>query len=66
MKMKKITVFNGDGIGPEIMDQVLRVLDCLNLDLEFERFDVGEGVYRAFGALISEEAYASFEKTRYC
>ena len=62
--MKKITVFNGDGIGPEIMDQVLRVLDCLNLGLEFERFDVGEGAYRAFGALISDEAYASFEKNK--
>ena len=32
----KVTLFKGDGIGPEISDQVLRVLNSLNLPIEFE------------------------------
>ena len=62
--MKKITLFKGDGIGPEIAKEVKRVIDSMNLDLEFEEFDVGEAEYLAHGALISEEAYASIERNK--
>ena len=34
--MKKIAVLAGDGIGPEIMAQALKVLTALKLPLEFE------------------------------
>ena len=59
-----ITVFKGDGIGPEITDAVLKVLDAAGAGLEYEIFHVGEAEYEAHGALIPEEAFASFEKTR--
>lgn len=64
MMKQTITVFKGDGIGPEITDVVLEILDAANADLNYEIFNVGAAEYEAHGALIPEEAYTSFEKTR--
>jgi isocitrate dehydrogenase len=41
-----VTVAHGDGIGPEIMESVLRVLDEAGADLRYDRIEVGEQVYR--------------------
>lgn len=60
--MRTITVFEGDGIGPEIMQAVLRILNSLPLELTFDVFSVGEAEYERNGKLIPDEAYASFEK----
>lgn len=60
----RITVFKGDGIGPEITDAVLKILDEAGADLEYEMYHVGQDEYEAHGALIPDEAFASFEKTR--
>ena len=40
-----ITVFKGDGIGPEITDCVLRILDAAGADLNYEVFNVGAAEY---------------------
>jgi 3-isopropylmalate dehydrogenase len=46
----KIACLPGDGIGPEIMDEALKVLDALHLDgIEIARADVGGAAYRAHG-----------------
>ena len=58
-----ITVFKGDGIGPEITDCVLRILDAAGADLNYEVFNVGAAEYEAHGELIPKEGYASMEKT---
>ena len=42
-----ITVAKGDGIGPEITDAVLRVLDAAECGLTYEHIEVGEKVYRS-------------------
>ena len=39
--MTTITVFKGDGIGPEITDAVIKVLNAAGADLEYEFFNVG-------------------------
>lgn len=44
-KKLKITVAEGDGIGPEIMAATLQILDKANANLEIERVEVGEKVY---------------------
>lgn len=62
--MNKVTVFKGDGIGPEITDAVLDILKAAGADLEFEVFRVGNQEYLDNGALIPDAAYASFEKTK--
>lgn len=62
--MRTITVFKGDGIGPEITDAVLNILHAAKAPLEYEIFRVGEAEYLENGALIPEAAFASFEKNR--
>ncbi len=43
----KITVAYGDGIGPEIMDATLRILDAADARLETEVIEIGEKVYKS-------------------
>ncbi len=40
-----ITVAKGDGIGPEITDAVIRILDAADCGLVYEYIEVGEKVY---------------------
>ena len=63
MTTKTITVFKGDGIGPEITDAVLEILEKAGANLAYEIFNVGEAEYERNGALIPEAGLASFEKT---
>ena len=44
-----ITVFKGDGIGPEITDAVLKILDKAGADLNYEIFYVGAKEYDTNG-----------------
>lgn len=62
--MTKVTVFKGDGIGPEITDAVLEILDAAGAGLEYEVYRVGNQEYLENGALIPEAAFASFEKNK--
>lgn len=55
---KKIAVLPGDGIGPEIVEQALRVLTALNLDLEFAQAPVGGAAYDAKGHPLPPETLA--------
>ncbi|MBE0637475.1 MAG: NADP-dependent isocitrate dehydrogenase [Bacteroidales bacterium] len=43
----RITIAKGDGIGPEIMDAVIKVLDAADVGLEYDIIDIGEKVYMA-------------------
>jgi len=43
--MKRIAVAHGDGIGPEIMEAVLSILNEAQVPLEFVPIEVGEKVY---------------------
>lgn len=61
---KTITVFKGDGIGPEITDAVIRVLDAAGAQLEYEIFNVGAAEYEAHGALIPQAAFDSVERNK--
>lgn len=62
--MSTITVFKGDGIGPEITDAVLKILDAAKANLNYEIYQVGEGEFLKNGKLIPDEAYASFERNK--
>ena len=41
-----ITVAQGDGIGPEIMDATLRILKDAGARLDIETIEIGEQVYK--------------------
>src|SRR5690606_879866 len=45
----RIAVLPGDGIGPEIVEQAVRVLRALDLDLELTEAPVGGAAYAAKG-----------------
>ncbi|MFY0674955.1 MAG: NADP-dependent isocitrate dehydrogenase [Bacteroidia bacterium] len=45
MQKRRITVAHGDGIGPEIMEATLRILDAANAPLEYDTIEIGEKVY---------------------
>ncbi|MEG0823460.1 MAG: isocitrate/isopropylmalate dehydrogenase family protein [Erysipelotrichaceae bacterium] len=62
--MTKVTLFKGDGIGPEICTQVIRVLEHMNVDIEFEEFEVGALAYEKTGKLIPDEAFESIERNK--
>ncbi|MEJ2538778.1 MAG: NADP-dependent isocitrate dehydrogenase [Gemmatimonadota bacterium] len=55
----RITVARGDGIGPEIMDATLRILDAAGAPLEYQHVEIGEQAYRAgHTSGIPEEAWS--------
>lgn len=43
--MKKVTIAKGDGIGPEIMDAVLKIVKESKVPIAFEEIEIGEKVY---------------------
>ncbi len=43
--MTRITVAKGDGIGPEIMDATLKIIQAAGAQLEIDEIEVGEQVY---------------------
>lgn len=45
MQKKRITIAYGDGIGPEIMGAVLRILNAAGAPLEYDVIEIGEQVY---------------------
>ncbi|BBO60123.1 3-isopropylmalate dehydrogenase [Mycoavidus sp. B2-EB] len=47
--MTKIAVLAGDGIGPEIVAQALKVLEALDVSFDFEQAPVGGAGYEADG-----------------
>ena len=51
----KIAVLPGDGIGPEIVAQAVKVLDALNLNLEMTEAPIGGAGYEASGDPLPED-----------
>ncbi|KQW76705.1 MULTISPECIES: 3-isopropylmalate dehydrogenase [unclassified Methylibium] len=50
----KIAVLPGDGIGPEIVDEAVKVLNALDLSFELESAPVGGAAYEAAGHPLPE------------
>ncbi|MBP5342865.1 isocitrate/isopropylmalate dehydrogenase family protein [bacterium] len=60
----RITLFKGDGIGPEITNELKRVFKALNLDIEYDEFLIGEDAYQKYGVLIPNDAIESIKKNK--
>ena len=59
----RITIAHGDGIGPEIMDAVLYILDKAGANLEYDTIQIGEKVYASGSKTgISDESWAIIQK----
>src|SRR5688500_16769827 len=60
-----ITVAHGDGIGPEIMDATLRIIEAGGAQLDIETIEIGEKVYlRGNSAGIEASSWESLRRTR--
>lgn len=59
-----VTVARGDGIGPEIMDATLRILEAAGARIEPEFIDIGKKVYEAGNSTgITDDAWESLRRT---
>lgn len=59
-----ITVIRGDGIGPEIMEATLYVLDTMGLGLHYEEADAGLVALEKHGELLPQATMDSIRKNR--
>jgi isocitrate dehydrogenase (NAD+) len=59
-----ITVIRGDGIGPEIMDATLHVLDAMHVGLQYEFADAGLAALEKTGELLPAATMDSIRRHR--
>jgi len=57
-----IAVIKGDGIGPEIMDATLSILDALDIGLTYDFVDAGLCAYEKTGELLPAETLATIAR----
>ena len=63
--MNKITIARGDGIGPEIMEAVLRILEAAKARIEIEEVNIGKDVYLSgVTSGISKEAWDTIRRNK--
>ena len=62
--MTTITVIRGDGIGPEIMDATLHVLDAMQLGLTYEDADAGMVALDKHGELLPQATMDSIRRNK--
>lgn len=62
--MHLVTLIKGDGIGPSIMDEAVKVIDASGAKIQWEEAYAGLGAHEKFGTPLPEETMASFDKTR--
>ncbi len=59
-----IAVIRGDGIGPEIMDATLHVLDAMNLGLSYEFVEAGMAALEKHGELLPASTVDAIQRHR--
>jgi isopropylmalate/isohomocitrate dehydrogenase-like protein len=64
--MNRICVIPGDGIGPEVMEACLEVLEAAGLELEYVRAEAGLACYKKRGTFLPEETLEAVRETDAC
>ena len=60
----KVTLIPGDGIGPEVMGAVTRILEASGVKFEWETIQAGAEAYEKYHEYIPKELTESIERTR--
>src|ERR1700752_4263745 len=60
----RVTLIPGDGIGPEVMQATVRILEATGVKFEWETFAVGAEAYEKSGEYIPKDLIESLERTR--
>jgi isocitrate dehydrogenase (NAD+) len=63
-KTHTVTLIPGDGIGPEVTDAVVRILEATGVKFSWERFIAGAEAFEKYKEYIPKELYASIERNR--
>ena len=63
---QKITIIKGDGIGPEIMDATIRVLDQLNLNFDYDYKEAGLAALEHLGDLLPQSTLDAIKSNQIC
>ena len=63
----KLLVLPGDGIGPEVMSEVLKVASCIedlsSVNFEIEQDEIGGAAYDKYGTPLSDETLKTVSYT---
>jgi len=60
--MRTVTLIKGDGIGPEITEAALQVIDAAGVKIKWEEVSAGEGAIEEFGTPLPPAAIDSLRK----
>ncbi len=60
----RITLIPGDGIGPEVTDATVRILEATGVKFEWETFQAGAEAFEKYKEYIPKELTDSIERTR--
>jgi isocitrate dehydrogenase (NAD+) len=63
-KTHKVTLIPGDGIGPEVTQAVVRIIEATGAKFEWERFAAGAEAFEIHGEYIPVALYESIERNR--
>src|ERR1700761_6493688 len=59
----KVTLIPGDGIGPEVTNAAVRIVDASGVKIEWESFAAGSEAFAKYGEYIPKELTESIERT---
>jgi isocitrate dehydrogenase (NAD+) len=59
-----VTLIPGDGIGPEVVNATVRILEATGLKFEWERYAAGAEAYEKYHEYIPKELIDSIERTK--
>lgn len=62
--MHDVTLIKGDGIGPSIMTEAVKIIDAAGVKINWHEADAGMGAFEKFGTPLPEATLASIEQTR--
>jgi len=60
----KITLIPGDGIGPEITEATIKVVEAAGVEIEWERFEAGMPAVEKYGSPVPEELLDSIRNNK--
>src|ERR671923_1475758 len=64
IQSRRITLIPGDGIGPEVTQATVRILEATGVKFEWETFEAGADAYEKYHEYIPRELIESIERTR--
>ena len=60
----RITLIPGDGIGPEVTNATVRILDASGVKIEWEKQEAGAATAETKGTTLPDEVLASIRKNK--